>query len=123
MYVHFATRSKQISSFGLQVKLSKLHDKETRTAFEDSGFLGCDAVQEVFFSDCLILKMKVPLMFKMSGTAHLMTLCHIPEGLNLQQQNCENLRSSRIALNQSFLYVCICVCVCACARACVHTGI
>jgi len=60
MYVHFATRSKQISSFGLEVKLSKLHDKETRIAFEVSGFLECDAVQEVLFSQCLILKMKVP---------------------------------------------------------------
>jgi hypothetical protein len=76
--VCFATRSKQTSSFGLEVKLSKLHDKETRIAFEDSGFLGCDAVQEVFFSDCLILKQKVPLTFKTLGTAHTVTLCHIP---------------------------------------------
>lgn len=44
MYVCFATRSKQTSSFGLEVKLSKLHDKETRIAFDDSGFLGCDAL-------------------------------------------------------------------------------
>jgi len=51
MYVRFATRSKQTSSFGLEVKLSKLLDKETRIGFEDSGFLGRDAVQEVFFSD------------------------------------------------------------------------
>jgi hypothetical protein len=59
MYVRFATRSKQTTSFGLEVKLSKLHDKDTRTAFEDSGVLGCDAVQELFFSDCLMLKLKV----------------------------------------------------------------
>ena len=80
IYVHFATRSKQTSSFGLEVKLSKLHNKETRMAFEDSGFPGCDAVQEVFFSDCLILKLKVLLTFKMWGTAHPVTLRHIPEG-------------------------------------------
>jgi hypothetical protein len=42
-----------------KLKLSKLHDKETGIAFGISGFLGCDAVQEVF-SECLILKMKVP---------------------------------------------------------------
>jgi len=59
MYVHFATRSKQTTSFGLEVQLSKLHDKETRTAFEDSGVLGCDVVQVVFFSGSFMLKLKV----------------------------------------------------------------
>jgi hypothetical protein len=44
----------------LEAKLSKLHDKKRRISFEESGFLGCDAVQEDFFSDCLILKMKGP---------------------------------------------------------------
>jgi len=57
-------------------------------------------------------------MFKTLGTAHLVTLHHIPEGLNIQQQNCDNLRSHRIAFNQSvLLHVCVCVCVCVRARA------
>jgi hypothetical protein len=58
---------------------SQNYDKETRIAFEDLGFLGRDAVQEVFFSYCLILKLKVPLTFKTSGTTHPMKPCNIPE--------------------------------------------
>ena len=58
MYVLFAVRSRQISSFGLEAKLSKLHDKERRIDFEDSGLLRYDAVHEVF-SGCVILKIKV----------------------------------------------------------------
>jgi len=62
-------------------------------------------------------------MFKTSGTAHPLTLRHIPEGLHLQQQNCDNLRSRRIAFNRSSVLplcvracvrVCVCVCVCVC---------
>jgi hypothetical protein len=39
------------------------------------------------------------------------TLCHIPEGLNLRQQNCDNLRSCSIDFNQSVLHIYVCVCV------------
>jgi hypothetical protein len=44
--------------------------------------------QPLFFLDCLILKVKE----MQSGITCSMTLCHIPDDLNLQKHCCENVR-------------------------------
>jgi hypothetical protein len=45
-------------------------DVFTKVFFEDSGLLGCYSVlAEFFFVGCLVVKMKTPQSFKLSGTA------------------------------------------------------
>ena len=54
--------------------------------------LHCQAVQEYPFLDCLIMKTNAPWSFNMPETTHLTTQSHNPEYLNLQQQQCKNLK-------------------------------